>query len=104
MQQSKIAFIALTRELLDKVSLSLALERSGNVSSARARGGAKSNSVLTQFNPHTYVGWLNPGSTRIRQNRIAADQVRTRSIRVQPGLNPGSRASADRPLGKQLPK
>ena len=95
MQQSMVAFIALARELLDKVSL---LERSGNVSSARTRGGAKANPVSTQFNPHTYVGWLNPGSTRIRQNRISADRVRTRSIRVQPGLNPDSRVSADRPL------
>ena len=69
MQQSRVAFIALTRELLDNVSLSLAFERSGNVSSARTRGGAKTNPVSTQFNPHTYVGWRNPGSTRIRQNR-----------------------------------
>ena len=98
MQQSKVAFIALARELLDKVSLSLALERSGNVSSARTRDSVKMNLVSTQFNPHTYVGWRNPGSTRIRQNRISADRVRTRSIRVQPGLNPGSRASVDRPL------
>ena len=39
-EQSKVAFIALARELLDKVSLSLPLECSGNVSSARTRGGA----------------------------------------------------------------
>ena len=102
MQQSKVAFIALARELLDKVSLSLALERSGNVSSVRTRGGAKANPVSTQFNPHTYVGWRNPGSTRIRQNRISADRVRMRSIRVQPGLNPGSRVSADRPLNAEI--
>ena len=90
MQLSKVAFIALARELLDKVSLSLALERSGNVSQGTSLTHIRSN-------PHTYVGWLNPGSTRIRQNRISADRVRTRSIRVQPGLNPGSRVSADRP-------
>ena len=97
MQQSKVAFIALARELLDNVRLSLALERSWNVSSARTRGGAKTKPISSQFNPHTYVGWLNPGSTRIRQNQISADRVRTRSIRVQPGLNLGSCTSADRP-------
>ena len=97
MQQFKVAFIALAQELLDKVSLSPALGRSGNVSSTRTHGGAKAKPVSTQFNPHMYVGWLNPGSTRIRQNRISADRVRTQSIRVQPGLNLGSRVSADRP-------
>ena len=91
MQQSKVAFIALARELLDKVSLSLALERSGNVSSARTRGGAKANPVSTQFNPHKYVGWLNPGSTRIRQNRISADHASADAIYpsstwVEPGF------------------
>ena len=95
MQQSKVRFIALARELLDNVCHSLALERSGNVSSARTRGGAKANLVSTQFNPHTYVGWLNPGSTRIWQYQISADRV---WMRVQPGLNPGSRACVDWPL------
>ena len=57
MQQSKAAFIALARELLDKVSLSLAIEHSGNVSSARTRGGAKANPVQP-----TYVcGLAQPG-------------------------------------------
>ena len=37
------------------------------------------------------LGWLNPGSTQIRQNRVECG-------RAQPRLNPGSRASADMPL------
>ena len=66
MQQSKVAFIALARELLDKVSLSLALERSGNVSSARTRGGAKANPVFNPVQPTNicmWVGltWVQPG-------------------------------------------
>ena len=86
MQQSKIAFIALAREIL---SLSLALECSGNVSSAYTWRCQDEPS----FNPlqPTYVCGLNPGSTRIRQNRVECG-------RAQPGLNPGSRASADMPL------
>ena len=49
MQQSRVAFIALARELLDNVSLSLAFVRSRNVSSARTRGGAKTNPVSTHI-------------------------------------------------------
>ena len=53
---------------------------------------------LTQFrptfNPHTYVGWLNPDSQK-------PGQVRMRANRVQPGLNPGSRTSADTALNVQ---
>ena len=47
---------------------------------------------LTQFrptfNPHTYVGWLNPGTTRIRKNRVKCGRAQTE-------FNPGSRTSAD---------
>ena len=72
MQQSKVA---LARELLDNVRLSLALERSWNVSSARTHGGAKTNLGSTHIRM-----WV--GLTRIHQNRISAGRVRTRFIRV----------------------
>ena len=75
MQQSRVAFIALARELLDNVSLSLAFERSGNISSARTRGGAKTNPVSTQFNPQTYVGWRNPDSPKPDHCRTSADAI-----------------------------
>ena len=84
MQQSKVAFIALARELLDKVSLSLALERSGNVSSARTCGSAKANPVSTQFNPHMYVGWLNPDSSKPDICRSSADAIYPSSTWVEP--------------------
>ena len=46
------------------------LQRSKNVLGARARSAP----FLTQFqptsNPHTYVGWLNPGSTRFRKKWV----------------------------------
>ena len=61
MQQSKVAFIALARELLDKVSLSLALERSGNVSSTRTRGGAKANPVSTHIRMWVGLTRVQPG-------------------------------------------
>ena len=38
---------------------------------------------------HTYVSWLNPGSMQIWQNRITADRVRKRFIRVQTRVEPG---------------
>ena len=86
MQQSKVAFIALARELLDKVSLSLALERSGNISRARTRGGAKANPVSTQFNPQRM--WV--GLTRVQpefaKTGSSADVIYPSSTWVEPGF------------------
>ena len=61
MQQSKVECIALARELLDKVSLSLGLEHSGNVSSVRTRGGAKANPVSTHIRMWVGLTWVEPG-------------------------------------------
>ena len=86
MQQSKVAFIGLAQELLDKVSLSLVFERSGNVSSARTRGGAKANPVSTQFNLHTYVGSLNSDSPKPDLCRSRADAIYPSSTWVKHGF------------------
>ena len=88
MQQSTVAFIALARELLDKLSLSLALERSGNVSSARTRGGAKANPVSTQFNPRMWVGLtrVQPGFAKTDLCRSSADAIYPSSTWVKPGF------------------
>ena len=59
-----------TRALVARLSVYSALQRSKYVLDARAR----STPFLTQFqptsNPHTYVGWLNPGSTRFRKKWV----------------------------------
>ena len=67
MHQSKVA---LARELLDKVSLSLALERSGNVSSARTRGCAQANPVSTHNRMWVGLTQVQPGFAKTGSQQI----------------------------------
>ena len=59
-----------TRVPVARLSAYSALQHSKNVLDARARSAPFLTQLQPTLNPHTYVGWLNPGSTRFRKKWV----------------------------------
>ena len=47
------------------------------------------------FNPHMFLGWQ---QSMFNPDSLIKHVVRTQAIQIQPGFNPGSSTSADKPL------